>query len=72
MWKHLRHPNVVPFLGATFDPPQLVSDWVPNGSLIGYAAAHPEEDRLKLVGSFIVLSGEVFTLFASYTMSLKA
>ena len=57
MWKHLRHPNVVPFLGATFDPPQLVSGWVPNGSLIGYAAAHPEKDRLKLVGSFIVLSG---------------
>jgi len=71
MRKHLRHPNVVPFLGATLDPPQFVSGWVPNGGLIGYTAAHPEQDRLELVGSLLVLSGEVFTLFVSYTMSLK-
>lgn len=71
MRKHLRHPNVVPFLGATLDPPQFVSGWVPNGGLIGYTSAHPEQNRLELVGSLLVLSGEVFTLFVSYTMSLK-
>jgi len=72
MRKHLRHPNIVPFLGATLDPPQFVSGWVPNGGLIGYAAAHPERDRLELVGSLLVPFGEFFTLFTSYTMSPKA
>ena len=25
-WKHLKHPNIVPLLGVTIDPPQLISD----------------------------------------------
>ena len=51
MWKHLGHLNVVQFLGATLDPPQLVSDWMPNGGLMEYVTVHPKENRLKLVGS---------------------
>ncbi|KAF9789160.1 kinase-like domain-containing protein, partial [Thelephora terrestris] len=33
VWKHLDHPNIVPFRGVTFDPLQLVSEWIPGGEL---------------------------------------
>ena len=26
VWKHLIHANIVPLLGVTIDPPQLISD----------------------------------------------
>lgn len=71
-WKHLDHRNIVPFLGATLDPPQLVSVWMPGEDLMEYVIAHPEKNRLGLVSFLPALSGEVFTLFASYTMSPKA
>ena len=47
--KHLKHPNVVPFLGATTDPLELISEWMPGGELLGYIAGHPDADRLSLV-----------------------
>jgi len=72
MWKHLRHPNVIPFLGATLDPPQLVSSWILNRGLMEYVTVHPEKNRLGLVSSLLAVSGEVFIFFASYMMSLKA
>lgn len=71
MWKHLRHGNIVPFLGATLDPPQLVSVWT-GVDLTKYVAAHPEMNRLGLVGFIPAMSGGVLTLFVSYMMSLRA
>ena len=53
-WKHLNHPNIVPFLGATFDPLQLVSAWMPGGSLTEYIKEHPLKSRLVLV-CFVLL-----------------
>ena len=47
--KHLKHPNIVPFLGATTDPLELISEWMPGGELLGYIAGHPDADRLSLV-----------------------
>ena len=49
-WKNLAHPNVVPLLGVTADPIQLVSGWMPDVDLTGYIASHPDTDRLNLVG----------------------
>jgi len=71
-WRHLRHKNVVPFLGATLDPPQLVSAWMPGRDLTEYLAANPEKNRLDLVSFFPSVSAEVLTLFLSCTISLKA
>ena len=52
MWKHLKHPNIVPFLGAiTADPLQLVSEWMPGGNLTEYVTCHSDPDRLSLVGA---------------------
>lgn len=49
MWKHARHPNIVPFLGITSTPFQLVSNWMPGGNLVGYIKENPSTDRLGLV-----------------------
>jgi len=49
MCKHLKHPNIVPILGVTTEPFQLVSEWVPGGDLPGYVGKNPGADRLGLV-----------------------
>lgn len=72
MRKYLKHMNIVPLLGATLDPPQIISAWMPGRGLAEYVIAHQEENRLGLVGSLPAVSGEVLTLFASCTMSLRA
>ena len=48
-WKHLTHPNIVPLLGATVDPPQLISDRMTGGDLTEYIVSHPDTDRISLV-----------------------
>ena len=50
MWKHLTHPNVLPLLGVTIAPFQLISKWMPGGDLREYIEKHPDADRLELVG----------------------
>lgn len=54
MWKRLRHPNVVSFLGFGSDSPpfSLVYPWIPNGSLSEYLRKHPEADKLSLVRGY--------------------
>ena len=49
LWKHAKHPNIVPFLGITSTPFQLVSDWMSGGNLMEYIHKHPGADRLALV-----------------------
>ena len=55
MWKYLKHPNVLPFLGATIDPPQLVSVWMRGGNLTNYLNKNADADELGLVGVPIVV-----------------
>ena len=50
MWKRLNHPNIVPLLGITVSPFQLVSDWMSGGDLPEYLEKHSDADRLGLVG----------------------
>jgi len=49
MWKQLKHPNIVPLLGVTVDPFQLISNWMLGGDLPGYIKKNPNVDRLGLV-----------------------
>jgi len=49
VWKHLAHSNIVPLLGATTDPLQLISNWMCGGHLTEYITNHPDADRLSLV-----------------------
>ena len=50
MWKRLKHPNILPLLGVTIHPLQLISDWMPGGDLPGYIKKHSDVDRIGLVG----------------------
>jgi len=57
MWKYLTHPNILPLLGITISPFQLISDWMPGGDLPEYIRKNPDVDRLGLV----CISPVVFT-----------
>ena len=58
MWKTLRHPNVLPLIGVTMSETQftMVSDWMVNGNINDFVKAHPDANRLELVGSSLVIS----------------
>ena len=62
VWKHLAHPNIVPLLGVTIDPPQLISDRMPGGDLTEYIVNHPDTDRISLVSDFSASLYETLTL----------
>ena len=49
VWKHLNHPNIVPFKGVTFDPLQLVSEWMPGGELREYVGNNWDTNLIILV-----------------------
>jgi len=51
MWKRLRHPNIVSFIGVTTKPFQIVSEWMPNGILTKYIENNPSADRIGLVSA---------------------
>ncbi|KAK0222061.1 kinase-like domain-containing protein [Armillaria fumosa] len=50
VWRQLRHPNILPFLGVSDDlfAPGfcLISPWMVNGNIISYLEAHPNHNRL--------------------------
>ena len=64
VWKHMTHPNIVPLLGVTIDPPQLISDWMPGGNLTEYIANHPDADRISLVSDISASLYEMLTLLS--------
>ncbi|KAF9789172.1 kinase-like domain-containing protein, partial [Thelephora terrestris] len=49
VWKHLSHPNIVPFKGVTFRPLQLVSEWMPCGEIKEYIKENPQANLLSLL-----------------------
>ena len=49
MWKRLDHPNILPLLGITFTPFQLISNWMSGGDLPDYIKKNTGADRLELV-----------------------
>ena len=54
MWKGLKHPNILPLLGATVSPPQLVSVLMTAGNLSKYIAENPDANRVGLVSANLV------------------
>jgi hypothetical protein len=49
MWKRLAHPNIVPLLGVTITPFQLISNWMSGGDLPDYIDKNADVNRLNLV-----------------------
>ena len=72
MCKRLTHPNIVPLLGITPDPLQLISEWMPGGDLTDYIKKHSGADRVGLVGTLLVVSDPTLTPTTSYLILLKA
>ena len=66
MWKFLRHPNILPLIGVSILGTRfvMVSEWMENGNINEFAKAHPNADRLGLVGS----PTGIFPLFALVTI----
>ena len=52
MWNALRHPNVLALMGVVVTETHLatVSEWTGNVTLRGFIKAHPDRDRVGLVG----------------------
>jgi serine/threonine protein kinase len=61
MWKHLEHNNIVPFLGITMEPFQLVSEWMSGGNLSEHIRDHPDANRLGLVSLPSFVFHSIFT-----------
>jgi len=49
IWKRLRHPNIVPFIGVTTDPLQIISEWTSNRTLTEFIQKNPDVNRINLV-----------------------
>lgn len=54
MWKHLSHPRIVPFMGVTLEPLQLVSEWMPGGELRSYVRENPQKNLVDLVSRVLL------------------
>ena len=52
MWRSLRHPNVLPLIGVMVSRNQfaMISDWMVNGNMSDFVKAHPDVNRITLVG----------------------
>ena len=72
MWKHLEHRNIVPLLGITPNPLQLISEWMPGGHLTEYIKGHPGADRLGLVNALVIVLNPMLTPTTSCLMSPRA
>jgi len=53
-WGTLRHPNVLPLLGATIGDSgfAMVSEWMANGNINEFVKAHRDANRFELVTPF--------------------
>jgi serine/threonine protein kinase len=52
VWRGLKHPNVVCFLGISCDfgqLPSMISPWYRNGNAISYLRQHPNANRIKIL-----------------------
>ena len=71
VWKRLNHPNIVPFRGVTFDPLQLISEWMPGGELREYVKKNWDTDLTSLVGPCPSVSTQQLIPLTSHLASPK-
>ncbi|KAF9642628.1 kinase-like protein [Thelephora ganbajun] len=51
-WRVLRHPNVLPLLGATMANNRfaMMSEWMTNGNINQFVTTYPDANRFELLG----------------------
>ena len=72
MWKYLKHQNILPLIGVSTSPIQLISKWMPGGNLSEYIGEHPEADRVRLVGVIPAMITPRLTIATSYSKLQRA
>ena len=72
VWKRLEHQNIVPFLGITPSPLQLISEWMSGGDLTEHIKKHLGADRIALVGHSPSVPDTMLTPATSCLTSLMA
>ena len=68
MWKRLDHPNIVPFKGVTFEPLQLVSEWMHGGELREYIKNNHHANQISLVGPFLSPSSIPYRVLSCWAL----
>ena len=58
----MNHPNIVPFVGVTLEPLQLVSNWMVGGELGKYVHENKGANLIHLVGPVLLYSIHPLTL----------
>jgi len=63
MWRHLRHPNILPLLGANLEGHQLAlfSEWMDHGNINEFVEGHKGINRVQLVSDEIPSCGNRFS-----------
>lgn len=70
IWKTLQHENILPLIGVTMSESHfaMVSDWMVNGNICEFVEAHPDENRIQLVGLYEKSCGvHLLTTIKSYS-----
>lgn len=51
VWKHLWHPNILPWLGVAikYDQFAMISEWMDNGNIIRFIGRNPDVNRAMLL-----------------------
>ena len=51
MWKHLKHPNILPLLGVTVSEHRfaMISEWMENGNINEFIKKDPYAKPIELV-----------------------
>ena len=59
-WRHLRHPNILPFIGVNLERRRLamVSEWMDHGNISEFVKNHGEVNRVQLVSDCIRSLGD--------------
>ena len=71
MWKRLEHRTIVPLLGITPAPLQLISEWMSGGALPEYIKKNPRANRLAIASTPVVVFDYTLTPTTSCLMPLK-
>ena len=58
-WRHLRHPNILPFIGVILEPYRLamVSEWMDHGNINEYIKHREGINRAQLVSNYTIYPG---------------
>ena len=59
-WRHLRHPNILPFIGVNLERRRfaMVSEWMDNGNICEFIKKYGGVNRVQLVSDYARSCGE--------------